>query len=90
MLCKRCFRIVGEFYRCSQHGGPDAFVDAAYRFPPRQTEPYEDSVWDNLQDKAWDFLDAGGKVLRRGDSLMAGWFAYAIKAPQGWNLDFSR
>lgn len=69
MPCPDCWRIIGEDYRCRQHGGGEGFshipnsVKTVPDYPPAE-------AMENFNHPWWDFLDeieteVRGKKIRR-------------------------
>ncbi len=56
-----CWRIVGEYLRCAEHGGGDIWDARAYRQPERILDAPTEPI--NLNDPWFDFLNRGEKVL---------------------------
>ena len=61
MTCPRCWRIIGESYKCREHGGGDAFNANTPKSKPVDLPPVE-ALWD-YSHPYFDFLDNG--VMRR-------------------------
>ena len=57
LKCDRCFHIIGEHLFCRNHGVVRAWSAEVRRWKPKPPEPYDDSVWDDLQGPAWAWLD---------------------------------
>ena len=61
MPCARCWRIVGEDYRCLDHGGESAWTVGAFKQPTRKLSSPREPI--DVHDPWFDFLDVGEKVV---------------------------
>lgn len=55
-----CWRVVGEFHRCLEHGGESAWAPGAYKVSKPLNLPPEPV---DINGPWFDFLDRGQKVI---------------------------
>ena len=63
--CSRCWSIIGESYRCLDHGGEPGFSDAVKRWKRPPADPMPPAALNDLHHEWWAFLDRNPPNVKR-------------------------